>query len=109
MVINNSNGNVYVTGRSRDVNYDYLTVCYNSSGVRQWQAIYNNVDDDRTTGIGLDGSGNLYVTGQSDVDPTANYNYDIATVKYNSSGVQQWVKTYAGAANNNELPTRYFC
>jgi uncharacterized delta-60 repeat protein len=108
MVANNSNGNVYVTGRSRDVNYDYLTVCYNSNGVKQWQSIYDNVDDDRATGIGLDGSGNLYVTGQTDIDATANYNYDIATVKYNSSGALQWVRTYAGAANNNELATGIF-
>ncbi|MBK6878094.1 MAG: SBBP repeat-containing protein [Ignavibacteria bacterium] len=42
-------------------------------------------------GIKADGSGNVYVTGRSDGSGTG---LDFATVKYNSSGEQQWVKRY---------------
>lgn len=105
LVINPSNGNIYVTGRSRLTDYDYATICYNSGGTQIWATIYNNgVGDDRATHIKLDPAGNLYVTGQSDVDPNPTYNYDIATIKYNSSGTQQWVKTFGGAALNDEVP-----
>lgn len=38
----------------------------------------------------MDGAGNIFVTGES--------GYDYATVKYSSSGVQQWVARYAGPA-----------
>ena len=108
LVIHPSNGNVYVTGRSKAGDYDYATVCYNSVGAKIWTAIYNKVDDDRATNIALDSSGNVYVTGQSDVDASGNTNFDITTIKYNTSGSQQWVKTYSGAVLNDDVPTSLF-
>lgn len=104
IAVNASNSYIYVTGRSRDVNYDYVTVCYNAGGTQQWRAVYNSVDDDRATALALDGFGNVYVTGQSDVDATAGFSYNTTTVKYNSAGAQQWAKTYAGAAGNDDIP-----
>jgi hypothetical protein len=105
MVINRTNGNIYVTGRSKDITYDYVTVAYNSAGTELWQAIYDDIDDDRATGIAINANGELFVTGQSDVDATTNFNYNITTVKYSTAGVQQWVKTYAGSALNDDIPT----
>lgn len=105
MVINRTNGNIYVTGRSKDITYDYVTVAYNSTGTELWQAIYDDIDDDRATGIAINANGELFVTGQSDVDATTNFNYNITTVKYSTAGVQQWVKTYAGSALNDDIPT----
>lgn len=108
LVINPTTGNIYVTGRSRNVDYDYSTVCYNASGVQQWATVYDNgVGDNRATNIGMDSAGNLYVTGQSDVG-TAAINYDITTIKYNSVGVQQWIKTYSGSALNDDIPTAFY-
>jgi len=43
----------------------------------------------------VDGSGNVYVTGYSIESGTY---FDYATVKYNSSGVQQWVQRYNGGS-----------
>jgi uncharacterized delta-60 repeat protein len=100
IAVDNS-GNVYVTG-SYDVsvyNEDYATIKYNSSGVEQWVSKYNGPGnaDDYTYAIALDGSGNVYVTGAS--DGSGSYNYDYATIKYNSSGVQQWASRYNGTGN----------
>ncbi|MEI6948566.1 SBBP repeat-containing protein [Paraflavisolibacter sp. H34] len=95
-------GNVYVTGTSDggSSDQDYATVKYNSSGVQQWVARYNGTanGDDRAWAIALDGAGNVYVTGQSEGSVNQmDQHYDYATVKYNSSGVQQWVARYNSA------------
>ena len=91
-------GNVYVVGESMGPGLDYATVKYNSSGVEQWVVRYNcsGSSSDGANAIALDNAGNVYVTGWSFGSGTSS---DYATVKYNSSGVEQWVKRYDGSAN----------
>ncbi|MBK6772394.1 MAG: SBBP repeat-containing protein [Ignavibacteria bacterium] len=95
-------GNVYVTGYSAGsgTSSDYATIKYNSSGVQQWVARYNGPGNsyDEATSLAVDGSGNVYVTGYS-IDSGTSSDY-YATVKYNSSGVQQWVARYNGPGNS---------
>jgi uncharacterized delta-60 repeat protein len=95
-----SAGNIYVTGRSYDpvTSHDYVTVKYNSSGVEQWVARYNGPINyvDWAFAIAVDGAGNVYITGDSYSSVT---NPDYATVKYDSSGVEQWVVRYDGPGN----------
>jgi len=93
-------GNVYVTGSSvgSGTLADFFTIKYNSTGVQQWVARYNGGNfDDFANSMAVDASGNVYVTGESLV--SASTLYDYATVKYNSSGVQQWVQRYDGPGN----------
>lgn len=106
IVSNNTNGRVYITGRSNNGdNYDYATLCYDSDGNEIWQAIFDYVNDDRATNIGIDAAGNIYVTGQSDVNAAAiAVDYDILTLKYNSSGIQQFAQTFGGDAANDDIP-----
>ncbi|MCB0725269.1 MAG: SBBP repeat-containing protein [Ignavibacteriae bacterium] len=89
-------GNVYVTGLSEGIStdYDYCTIKYNSSGDSLWVKRFNGVGSgrDQAASIALDSSGNVYVTGLS----WRGSNYDYATIKYNSAGIQQWVRTYHG-------------
>ena len=96
-------GNVYVTGSSygSGTDYDYCTIKYNSSGVQQWVQRYNGpgYGYDYAYSIAVDGSGNVYVTGRSIGSGTM---ADYATIKYNSSGVQQWVQRYNGPGNSND-------
>ncbi len=107
IVCNTANGRIYVTGRSNNGdNYDYATICYDGAGTEIWQNIFDYVDDDRATHIGIDNSGNIYVTGQSDIDASVvGINYDILTVKYNSSGVQQFAQSFGGDAGDDDIPS----
>ena len=92
-------GNVYVTGQVSDLNgySDYGTVKYNSAGQQQWVARYNGPPGngpDAATAIALDASGNAYVTGYSSRTNFTYNDYGYATIKYNSSGQEQWVARY---------------
>jgi Beta-propeller repeat len=92
-------GNVYVTGRTADSNHysDYGTVKYNPAGQQLWVARYNGPPGngpDAATAIALDGSGNVYVTGYSSRTNFTYNDYGYATIKYDSSGQQQWVARY---------------
>lgn len=99
IAIDNS-GNVYVTGSSilSGMFEDYCTIKYNTSGVQQWVRTYNGTGDasDLARSIALDNSGNVYVTG---VSSGSGMDFDYCTIKYNSSGVQQWVRIYNGPGN----------
>jgi hypothetical protein len=98
-------GNVYVTGTSatKSGSAYITTVKYNAQGVQQWVAQYTGLGkgDNYPYALTIDPVGNIYVTGRSMGN---NSTYDIATLKYNSSGVQQWVARYNGTGNLNDVP-----
>ncbi len=96
-------GNVYATGSSYNLftSYDYATIKYNAAGTQQWVARYNGPRNnfDHATALAMDAAGNIYVTGSSNaLDITDDY----ATIKYDSSGVEQWVARYNGPGNHND-------
>ncbi|OGG44698.1 MAG: hypothetical protein A3F84_28760 [Candidatus Handelsmanbacteria bacterium RIFCSPLOWO2_12_FULL_64_10] len=94
-------GNVYVTGTSHNgSNNDYLTLKYNSGGNLVWERRYNGPAnrDDLASSLSVDGSGNVYVTGESGNASNSDY----LTLKYDSAGNLAWERRYNGAANNND-------
>lgn len=95
-------GNVFVTGGSQQQGkgYDYLTVKYNSAGTHQWAARYDGPAylDDIAKELKLDGAGNVYITGSSHGGTSK---LDYATIKYNTSGQQQWLKRYTNTGIND--------
>ncbi|MCP4544944.1 MAG: hypothetical protein GY835_00605 [bacterium] len=96
-------GNIYVAGYETDVDgYDrWLTIKYDTDGVEQWSATHSGTggDDDYIYAIAVDGTGNVYVTGSTYNSGTSS---DFATIKYNSSGVEQWVAGYNGSLNRSD-------
>jgi hypothetical protein len=81
-----ANGNVYVTGKSYGSNntIDYATVAYSSAGAVLWTNRYLG----SPSGIAVDGTGNVFVTGNS--------SFDYATIAYSSVGVPLWTNRYDG-------------
>ena len=72
------------------------------AGQEQWVASYNGPGNalDFAYAIAVDSSGNVYVTGESYGLDSA---YDYATIKYNSTGQEQWVARYNGPANYDDV------
>ena len=97
-------GNVYITGHSRgsDISYDYATIKYNTDGIEQWVRRYNGSgnDWDEAHAIAVDGFGNVYVTGHSTGSSTYT---DYTTIRYNTDGVERWVRRYNGSGNNTDI------
>ncbi len=93
-------GNIYVTGESDGTGTwrDIITIKLDASGNQLWATRYNgtgNAGDGAVAQV-VDASGNVYVTGKT-TSTGGNVNY--VTLKYNASGVQQWVNTYNGTGN----------
>ena len=100
-----TNGDVYVTGYSTGgaTAEDYLTVKYQSdNGAQLWARTYSslgNPQNDRAGAVTVDSAGDVYVTGFIGASSAGQ---DFATVKYDSNGVEQWVRTYDGPPSNND-------
>jgi hypothetical protein len=74
-----------------------------SSGELQWNTFMGSANTDKGWGIAVDGSGSVYVTGESDAswgDPVNAYegDYDGFVAKLVSSGSRQW-NTFIGSAS----------
>ena len=63
---------------------------------REWVSTYHSSSEDAKV-IVSDNNGNVYVTGSS--------GSDYATIKYNSSGIQQWAARYNGTGNSGDGAT----
>ena len=101
-----NNGQIIITGTSFSSGTadDYVTVKYNSNGNQLWSATYNGTGNgaDAANALSLDVSDNIYITGQSAGISTGN---DYATVKYNTSGTQQWAVRFDGVADSTDVAT----
>ncbi len=102
--------NVFITGWSTapETGEDYTTIKYNSPGIEQWVVRYNGngvapYNNDRAVDLAIDQNGNIYITGQSSL---TYFDYDLVTVKYDRSGVQQWVQRYDGPGHQGDQPRK---
>lgn len=132
-VATDSSGSVYITGYSYAAwngpsgqspkhaytgNEDIFVLKLDSNGTYQWHTFYGSTDHDEATGIALDESGNVYVTGYSDktwngiddvctpgISPCPLKAYsggnEIFVLKLNSLGAYQW-HTFYGSSNPDQ-------
>ncbi|PBQ34030.1 hypothetical protein CNR22_20355 [Sphingobacteriaceae bacterium] len=97
-----ANSNVYTTGYSGFTSgADLVAIKYDSTGVQQFVYTYNGGSFDVGNSIKVSSAGNVYVAGVTTATSgTTAKNYII--VKLNSSGTQQWVKTYDRGVNGDD-------
>src|SRR5258706_10502150 len=85
-------GNIILTGNTTDQPFDSInciTIKFDSDGQFSWSASYNapqNMEDEGSSLV-CDLQNNIYLTGMSIYSNSKKY----FTLKYNFSGVQQWV------------------
>ena len=82
--------------------WDYITLKCDSSGNIKWIRTFNGPanETDQANDIELDEEGNVYVTGGSKGIGT---DFDFTTIKYDSSGNEQWVVRYNGPAFKSDI------
>jgi uncharacterized delta-60 repeat protein len=92
-------GNVFVTGTSvGSMNYDYCTIKYSQTGSQRWVHRYDGPSNanDGANALALDATGSVCVAGAS---PGPDSVEDFCVIKYDSAGVQQWIRRYNGPGN----------
>jgi uncharacterized delta-60 repeat protein len=106
-----SSNNIYVTGyttggldnNTSSGGSDIFLVKYYDNGTKQWTQQIGTSSGDSGTGLTVDSSDNIYVTGYTygGLDNNTNSgNEDIILVKYNSSGTKQWTKQLGTSAQD---------
>jgi Ca2+-binding RTX toxin-like protein len=106
-----SAGNSYVVGKTSGAftgnvtqgSFDAYIAKYDTNGNQTWVKQFGTAQDDQTTGISLDSSNNVYVSGYTNGVLAGNTNadqYDVFVSKYNSSGTQSWIKQLGTAGND---------
>jgi uncharacterized protein YjiK len=115
-----ASGNVYITGyfygtatfgaisKTSAGNADIFVAKYSSSGTLQWVQSAGGTSNDAATGIAVDASGNVYITGYFFVtatfgatSKTSAGGSDIFVAKYSSSGTLQWVQSAGGTSSDD--------
>lgn len=94
-----SSDNIYITG---DYSNDLVVTKYNSSGTEQFtRKLSLSSYFVRGRGIGLDSSGNIYVSGNFRPVSGGNNNNGAVIAKWNSSGVLLWQRKLDSASNED--------
>ena len=100
------NGNVFVTGKAHcalEADWDIVTIKYDGQGNEVWTARFDSPDNgsDIPSGIVLDSSGNVFVTG-SCLYP--DWTIDWVTLKYAGDGKSVWTNYLHGLSGLDSTP-----
>lgn len=97
-------GDVYVTGlaSASSSNQNAVTIKYNNAGAFLWQQTYAGPagSHDFANDLAVDGSGNVLIAGGTFNSAGRS---DVLAIKYNTSGVQQWLSTYDAGSSYHDL------
>ncbi len=116
-------GNIYVTGtsagdwgsplHSHSGSNDIVVLKLDSQGAYLWHTFYGSSRDDYSSGVALDGTGNVYLTGGSQGNwgsPMKAYSgaYDVFIMKLDSDGALLWNTFYGSATfdHGNDIAVR---
>lgn len=113
----NSDSSSFATAMTSLGSSEAFVAKYNTSGIAQWTAKVASTSVDVGYGITLDSNGNVYMTGEFSTNPSADARVrafssngqefaktltnagssDAVVVKFNSSGIVQWLARVAGS------------
>ncbi len=101
-----SSDNVYIAGYTEYIapgaqinSFSYMRLIkIDSSGVQKWNRTWNASIFDYCTGIALDSSEDILLCGSTRWNSAGAA--DICLIKYDASGVEQWVRTWGGFTND---------
>ena len=105
-----ASGNSYITGLTEgDLAgpsqgwSDAFIVKYDTAGTVQWSRQFGTGSSDKGTGIAVDGSGNIYITGETygDLGGPSQGGYDIFIANYDSAGTAQWIRQIGTPARDS--------
>jgi hypothetical protein len=96
-------GSVYSAGGKHSVGHQHATFYlekYSSDGQYIWSTAYsgNDLQDETLESIVLDNYDNIYVAGYYQIGSGGSF---LAVLKYDSLGVQQWIKIFPGRDNTS--------
>jgi uncharacterized delta-60 repeat protein len=94
-----SDNNLYVGGRTDSFGAfasEAVILKYNISGSLIWEAMWEGGTNENTNGIAIDSQNNIYITGLFQNLTKANQPMNSFIVKYNSSGIYQWSRSWGG-------------
>jgi len=100
-VVLDSSGNIYVVGYTSSFgagSYDMVLVKFDSFGVQEWNRTWGGSSIERGYGVAVDSLDNVYVSGRTYSFGVGDF--DMALVKYDSFGVQQWNRTWGGISTD---------
>jgi uncharacterized delta-60 repeat protein len=98
-------GNIIISGYTKNsgTGSDITILKYNTGGTLLWTAQYNGNanESDRSYDLTTDASGNIYVTGKTDINASPIItNDELFTAKYSSNGALLWSNVYNGGSGN---------
>ncbi|OSZ79204.1 hypothetical protein CAP35_13390 [Chitinophagaceae bacterium IBVUCB1] len=114
--ITSSSANISTSGAHQTApagGVDAFVAKFSTSGVRQWGTYYGGSNDDGSSGIANDRTGNVYIAGAttstSGISTTGSFQPSIAgsgptdafLIKFNPSGVRQWGTYLGGISPDN--------
>ena len=96
-----SSGNIYVTGHTDSFGAgreDVVLLKYNFSGSLEWQRTWGGSNFDLGSGVVVDSSQNIYVTGTTSSFGAGTE--DVFLLSFSSSGSLQWQTTWGGSSSD---------
>lgn len=82
---------------------EVLVAKYDLNGNLLWSTQYNSTinESERSADMAIDATGNIYITGRTDIDPVSTTNNEILIQKYNTNGAILWTNVVAGNSEDD--------